>query len=152
MFFGTFEHTLDKKARISLPARFREILSGQYDGRLVVTTNMDPEVQCLTIYPVRLWKDFVGDILALSPFKPDVVRLKRLVVASACEAAMDKQGRVLIPPHLRKYADLEHEAVWAGMGGSIELWNRDLWKREHEDIRKDLRRIVEAVDAGRSEH
>lgn len=151
MFFGTFEHTLDKKGRISLPARFREILSGQYDGQLVVTTNMDPEVQCLTVYPVQLWKEFVGDILGLSPFQPDVVRLKRLVVASACEASMDKQGRVLIPTHLRKYGELEHDAVWAGMGGSIELWNRDLWKREHEEIRKDLRKIVEAVDEGRKE-
>lgn len=151
MFFGTFEHTLDKKGRISLPARFREILSAQYEGRLVVTTNMDPDVQCLAVYPVHLWKDFVGDILGLSPFKPDVVRLKRLVVASACEVSMDRQGRVLVPPHLRRYAGLDHEAVWAGMGGSVELWDRELWNKEHTDIRNDLRRIVESVDAGRSE-
>ena len=145
MFFGTYEHTLDQKGRISLPARFREILSAQHDGKLVVTTNMDPDVQCLAVYPMPLWREFTNHLLGLSPFNPDVVRLKRLVIASASEASLDKQGRILVPTHLRRYAGLEHEAVWAGMGNNIELWDRELWTAEHTAVRKDLRRITQVV-------
>lgn len=147
MFFGTYEHTMDKKGRISLPARFREILSTQHDGKLVVTTNMDPEVQCLAVYPTCLWQEFTGHLLGLSPFNPDVVRLKRLVIASASDVTPDRQGRILVPPHLRRYAALQHEAIWAGMGNNIELWDRQLWMQEHNAVRKDLHRISQAVSA-----
>ena len=145
MFIGTYEHTIDAKGRVSLPARFRELLTAQQDSRLVLTTNMDPAVQCLALYPIIWWQEFTSQILSLSPFHPDVIRFKRVVIARAAEVQLDRQGRVLVPQFLRKHAGLERQVLWAGAANCIELWDVKLWDQEHEALRKDLPRIIDTL-------
>ena len=125
MFRGHFMHSVDAKGRISLPARFRELMSGSGDARTVLApAPFDP---CLHLYPLRAWEAFEAKVTELPSLGRHAVRFRRLYVSAAVECELDKSGRVLVPPHLRERAGLEQEAVWAGMGRTLELWSRANW-------------------------
>jgi MraZ protein len=136
MFTGRFEHTIDSKGRVSLPSRFREILSTSYaDDRLIITSFTDP---CLIAYPVAEWRTFEEKVRSLPRFDPRVMQVKRVLVSGATECPIDKNGRVLIPPVLRQFAGLEREVVWAGMVDTIEIWSKDNWERMFASARGDI--------------
>ena len=146
MFLGSYEHALDGKGRVSLPARFREVLSTQGDSRLVLTTNVDPGTQCLVAYPIQEWQAFQERISGLPQFDEAVIRLKRLHVAGATECCPDRQGRILLPPMLREYAGLgEGAVVFAGLGSNIEIWDRQRWDDEREQAKQSLPAISDAL-------
>jgi MraZ protein len=143
MFIGTYEHALDQKGRVSMPGRFREVLGAEQ--RLVLATNLDPGVQCLVAYPVAEWHAFVDRLGAEAELDPQAIRLNRLLMASAVEVAIDKQGRVLIPPTLREYAGLTRDVLWAGVGRKCEVWDKARFAAEHERARADLPELTRAV-------
>lgn len=145
MFLGAFEHSLDTKGRVSLPVRFREVLLAQSDARLILTTNVDPGVSCLVAYPIQEWQGFQQKIAGLPQFDENVIRLRRLHIAGACEAVVDRQGRMLIPPMLRQYAGLKDAIVFAGLGNSIELWDREQWEAERRRAKESLPQINDAL-------
>lgn len=145
MFLGSYEHLMDDKGRVSLPARFREALSTSGDARLVVTTNVDPGGQCLVAYPIKEWQAFQERIAALPQFDEAVIRLKRLHVAGATECAPDRQGRILIPPILRDYAGLKSQILFAGLGSSLEIWDRARWDEERARAKENLAEINQAI-------
>jgi MraZ protein len=127
MFLGEFVHTLDEKGRLTIPAKFRDDLA---DG-LVVTRGIDP---CLAIYPLEEWK-VLADKVSKLPMTDRLARaFRRLVFANASDATLDKQGRVLIPPRLREYADLNGEAIVSGLNTYVEVWNPDAWGEERERV------------------
>ena len=132
MFRGVFEHPIDGKGRTTFPAKLRETLVGAYDERLVITTALDP---CLHAYPVREWEQLEAALGKRNPMEPGVKTLMRLYVASAQECAIDKMGRVLIPPALREHAQLGSMLVWAGMVKVIELWSKAGWKTAQDEAR-----------------
>lgn len=139
MFRGRYEHAIDAKGRTSVPSRFREVLSAQGECRLVVTTGLDP---CLVAYPMSEWLSFEDRLAALPQFDPDVVTLKRIYVSGAIECELDKVGRLLIPSSLRKHAGLAREALWAGMGTHIELWDKDRFKELRKQVLSDEARRI----------
>ena len=150
MFRGVYEHQVDSKGRTSFPAKLRETLVGQYDDRLILTTSLD---QCLHCYPVREWEALEAALGKRNPMEPGVKSLLRLYVASAQEVAVDKLGRVLIPPSLRTYAHLEKDVVWAGMVKVIELWSKDGWLAAQEEARTsadsaDVMRVLTELRQG----
>jgi len=145
MFLGSYEHVIDGKGRISIPARFREVLSTQGDSRLVVTTNVDPAGQCLVVYPIHEWQSFQQRIADLPQFDASVIRLKRLHVAGATECSMDRQGRILIPPVLRDYAGLKSHVLFAGLGSNVEIWDKERWQDERERAKQSLPEINDAI-------
>ncbi len=126
MFRGQFVHSVDAKGRISLPARFRDVLLADDDARFVLTPALfDP---CLHLYPMRAWEEFEQKVSELPSLDPNAVRFRRMYVSAAVECELDKAGRVLVPPHLRERAQLDKsEALWAGMGRILELWSRARW-------------------------
>lgn len=122
MFRGQFQHSVDAKGRISLPARFRELLTANGGPSFVLTpAPFDP---CLHLYPMRAWEEFEQKVSELPSMDPQVVRFRRLYVSAAVECELDRAGRVLVPPALRERAHLEREAIWAGMGRILELWSK----------------------------
>lgn len=122
MFRGQFSHSVDAKGRISLPSRFRDLLTQEGGPRFVLTPALfDP---CLHLYPMRAWEEFEQRVAALPSLDPNAVRFRRLYVSAAVECELDRAGRVLVPPGLRERAHLEREAVWAGMGRILELWSK----------------------------
>src|SRR5215467_11028581 len=98
MFRGHFEHTVDDKGRVAIPARFREALSGLQEERLVITKS--PPIKgrpCLDVYPLGTWRKVEESILAKPRLDPNVVRFKNYYVSGAHDVGLDTQGRVLIP-------------------------------------------------------
>jgi MraZ protein len=121
MFFGEYEHTIDDKNRVTLPARFRDALA---DG-LVLTRSLD---ECLDVYSRADWDALVVSRLAdLDPFSREARELKRFFFAAAADAELDKQGRVIVPPALAKRARLGREVIVAGVHDHLEIWDRAAW-------------------------
>jgi MraZ protein len=131
VFRGTYEHAIDGKGRTSFPSKFREVLAGQGDSRLVLTIGLD---LCVLAYPLRAWSAFEEKLMALSQFDEAVNDVRRIYVHNAVDCDVDSVGRILIPPSLREHADLKRDAVWAGSGNLVELWA----KEHHVTIRKDI--------------
>lgn len=126
MFRGQFQHSIDAKGRIALPARFRESITASGDSRCVLTAALfDP---CLHLYPMKAWEEVEEKIAALPSMDPNVVRFRRLYVSAACECEADKNGRLLIPAQLREKTHLKKDALWAGMGRHLELWATTEWE------------------------
>lgn len=141
MFRGRFEHNIDTKGRTSLPAKFREILAGIQDERLIVT-NFD---HCLWAYPVVEWQAIEEKVAHLPQFKPEVKALQRVFISAATECNVDKQGRIMISPTLREYAGLEKEIVIVGMTKRIEIWDKSRWWKEFELEQKNILENGEAL-------
>lgn len=124
MFIGRFEHTIDDKGRINIPARFRDIFIESSQGKLVLTC-FD---SCIEAYPLGEWRQLEDKLKSLSLFQKDVRTFSRLVYSSAAECTLDSQGRILIPAHLREMAQLKRDVVLAGISNRLEIWSRERWE------------------------
>jgi len=125
-FFGQFQHTLDEKGRLILPAEFRPGLeAGAYIGRF-------PD-HCLAIYPPEEFDTVTEDItLSAKQGGADAVAASRFFYAGAGRLSPDKQGRIPIAPHLRQWAQLDRDVIVTGQQKRIELWSPELWRAEEE--------------------
>jgi len=120
MFLGRHAHNLDEKGRLAIPSRFRELLS---DG-LVLTRGID---QCIAAYPRSAWDRLAEQVNALSMADRDARQFRRMVFAEAADVVLDRQGRIMVPPELRRYAGIERETVIVGVHTSIEIWSPARW-------------------------
>ena len=123
MFLGQYTYILDDKGRLTIPARFREELSGS----IVITRGLDP---CLTIYPMDVWDEIALKVNALPITDPRGRALRRVFYADAISAELDRQGRILIPDRLREIAGLglTTEAVIVGLDRFLEIWTPERWE------------------------
>jgi MraZ protein len=110
--------TLDGKGRITVPARWRDVLMSAVQGQMMVSKS---HVRCLSLFPRPVWDQFETRLNAL-PASAD--GLRRLYIGSATEAAIDGASRLLLPPELRAWAGLEREVVFMGLGNRFELWDK----------------------------
>ncbi|MHB8764690.1 MAG: division/cell wall cluster transcriptional repressor MraZ [Deferrisomatales bacterium] len=121
MFRGCFEHTVDDKGRLSIPAKFREALESSFVPPLIITRHKD----CLVAYSSDEWRALETRMSEFPSFDPKVQAFRRLFYAPAQECPLDKAGRILLPPTLRTFAALEREVVLAGMGKTFEIWSKE---------------------------
>lgn len=126
---------MDAKGRLAMPARQREPLLSQCAGRIVVT--IDTQTTCLAIYPLPEWERIERDIQNLPALKPAVKRFQRLMLGYATDLELDANGRMLLPPALREYAQLDKKLVLVGQGNKLELWSEELWLAEREQALRD---------------
>ena len=136
---------MDDKGRVSLPARFREMLSTVGDCRLVLTTNLDTEGRCLVAYPIPEWQAFQDRVAAMPQFDRAVILLKRLHFAGAQEVTADRQGRILIPQVLRDNAGLQGSVLFAGIGDKIEIWDSQAFEQQRTQATESLDLINETL-------
>ena len=142
MFLGQFNHTIDSKGRISIPVRFREILSDQYEEILIVTTDMD---QCLVAYPVQEWHHIEEKAKKLPMMQREVKDWLRVFYSRAMECTLDRQGRVLVTPALREHARLNRQIVLLGMVNKIEIWDQKHWREKEIQVSKNSEKISEVL-------
>jgi len=135
LFRGVQHINMDAKGRLAMPARQREPLLSQCEGRIVVT--IDTQTTCLAIYPLPEWERIERDIQNLPALKPAVKRFQRLMLGYATDLELDANGRMLLPPALRDYARLDKKLVLVGQGNKLELWSEELWLAEREQALKD---------------
>ena len=127
MLLGEYEHSVDVKGRVAVPAKFRP----QLETGLVVTRGFE---HCLFVYPMEEWQALSQRVSALSVGQPEARQLRRLLFASAFDTELDKQGRILLPAPLREYAGIDEAAVVAGMNTYFEIWSKDAWANEQADL------------------
>ena len=120
MFLGRYAHNLDAKGRLAIPARYREALA---EG-VVLTRGID---RCLALYPMEAWRPLAEKVAALPLTDADARNFRRLVFAEAADLTLDAQGRILVPPDLRRYAGIEREALVVGVDTSLEIWSPERW-------------------------
>lgn len=147
MFRGQYEHTMDAKGRISLPARYREVLgdldaTGEAADRVILTRTFQ---KCLVLYPLDKWLNFEEKVRALPQFDPSVQQLKRVYIAGATECQLDSHGRLLIPQKMREFAQFERECVWVGQLDTVELWSQHRWDAAMDDALQDPKGLAEAM-------
>lgn len=135
MFLGEFEHTIDDKGRVAIPAKFREVLG----ERFVVTKGFDA---CLQAFPMSYWEQLSAKVDRLPVSSTDARNLRRLIFSPAQDVDIDRQGRVLIPQPLRIYAALAEEVVISGMGNYFELWSAARWRETQEFIGSNAAEIA----------
>ena len=140
MFRGQFAHNLDARGRVSLPARFRDVLQSDGDARYILTP--DPRYRCLHLYPFRSWLDYERKISELPSHHEGIVRFRRLYVSVAQEGELDKVGRIRLPPEFRERIAVERDVVFAGMGKIVEVWAKRLWDEELAESEKEAPQIL----------
>lgn len=121
MFWGEYSHQLDKKGRLIIPARYRNLLN----EKAILTRGMDEN---LVIYPSSTWETVIEQLNQMPITNPSARALRRLLFSGAVQLEMDKQGRVNIPIYLREYASLQEEVFLVGMETFIEIWEPSRWR------------------------
>src|SRR5690625_7324618 len=114
---------MDPKGRMAIPTRIRDALLSSCAGRLVLTAH--PEERCLLVYPEPRWQEVLPSIQALPTMQKAARRVQRLLIGYACPLELDGNGRVLVPPTLRSYAELDNKLMLVGLGDKLVLWNED---------------------------
>jgi MraZ protein len=121
MFRGRFQHTIDPKGRLSVPARFRQALT-RYEGNDLVVV---PDGECLEVYPLPEWERMEAKLREQSRFNSEVRDISRLYVSRAKDVTLDAAGRILLAPDTRKEAGLEKNVTLVGGGlDKFEVWDR----------------------------
>ncbi len=138
MFRGSFEHTIDEKGRVSIPSKFREILKGLNDDRLVATKFILNAHRCLDVYPQASWDRFEEELRGKPSFDATFLKLETFYVSNAQDCIVDKQGRILLPPVLRDYAGLKKDVVFAGVRDKFRIWDKEAWQKINEEAERDL--------------
>ncbi|HAU32723.1 MAG TPA: cell division/cell wall cluster transcriptional repressor MraZ [Desulfotomaculum sp.] len=138
MFMGEYQHTIDDKGRLFIPARFRDSLGIKF----VLTKGLD---SCLFAYPPQEWT-ILEEKMRLMPFtSADVRAFVRFFFGGACECLVDRQGRILVPNNLRKHAALEKEAVIIGVSSRVEIWSRENWEKYNSGSADLVEQIAEKI-------
>jgi MraZ protein len=139
MLVGEFDHTIDEKSRLTLPAKFRQAFA----GGLVVTRGMDG---CLYVFPRDEWEASVEARLAgLDPLSKEGRLMQRYFYSGAAEAEPDKQGRVMVPSALAEHAGLGREVVIAGVRDHLEIWDRTKWREHVREIEGSAEHVAERL-------
>jgi len=129
VFTGRFDHSIDEKGRVSIPARFREVLQRENHDRLYITKFPHDGEWCLALYPPSQW-DALNALLRTKPrFEANVRAFETVVIASAHEVPVDRQGRILIPTNLRKEAHLDREVTFSARQDHFQLWDKQILAR-----------------------
>lgn len=133
MFRGAHAINLDDKGCLAIPTKFRALLQADCEGQLVCTIDLkDP---CLLLYPLSEWQEVEQKLSQLSNMVEAERRVKRILLGSAMECQLDKNGRILLSSPLRAHAGLNKKLMLVGQLNKFELWDEDTW---NEKLQQDI--------------
>ncbi|PIU99157.1 cell division/cell wall cluster transcriptional repressor MraZ [Candidatus Wolfebacteria bacterium CG03_land_8_20_14_0_80_36_15] len=138
MFIGEYQHNLDVKGRVAIPAKFRAKLT----ENAIITRGLD---RCLFVFTQKEWEVLAQKLISLPLAQANSRAFVRLMLAGATDVEFDSQGRILIPDYLRKYADLKKQIVIAGLYNRIEIWDAETWKEYKQKTESASDEIAEKL-------
>lgn len=138
MFMGEYQHTLDTKGRLIVPAKFREDLG----TGAVLTRGLD---HCLFLFPMDEWRVLEEKLKTLPLTKAGARQFVRFLFSGATECELDKQGRLIVPQNLRDYAKIQKDAVVIGVSNRIEIWSKETWEAYVEEAEESYEAIAESI-------
>jgi MraZ protein len=137
MLNGAYDHTLDDKGRVSLPAKHR----GEMGDNLILLLGLDGQIN---VYPFLVWQKVADNIAAQNQALKSVRDLMR-ILHTATDCQVDRQGRVLIPPPLRTRAQLDTDVVILGVSDHLEIWSRERWEQMWDRLDSEGSEIAEKL-------
>lgn len=144
MFRGHTYRSLDTKGRLMLPPEFRTQVLQQDSGAGLMLTNFDG---CILGYPLLEWQEIEQSFNTINIFDSRVRALQRFFISGAVEVNLDKQGRILVPPHLRNYARLDKDVVLAGVGRKFEIWDQGLFEEKRKQMEQGFDQVMDELSA-----
>lgn len=142
MFYGEYQHSIDRKGRLILPAKFREVAKANFIEKFYVTRGLD---KCLFMFSEEEWRSQENKLKGLSFTKQQARTFNRLYFSGASEVAPDRQGRIIIPQYLKDFAGIKREVVIVGISNRVEVWAKAGWESFYasssatfEDIAQNL--------------
>ena len=138
MFIGEYTATIDDKARVNIPAKFRPNLK----NKVVVTRGLD---NSLVLYTLDEWKKLAEKLASLPISTANTRAFSRLMLAGAMDCDIDKQGRIILPGYLKEYAKISKKIVFAGLYSRIEIWSEELWNKYKTQTERDSNEIAEQL-------
>lgn len=139
MLIGEYEHSLDAKGRVIMPAKLREDMGEKF----ILTKGLDG---CLFGFSQAEWANFEEKLKTLPLTNKNARNFVRFFLSGATECEMDKQGRFLVVSNLREYAEMDKEIVVIGVGNRIEMWNKEKWSKHNSDENISADEIAEKMD------
>ena len=135
MLIGQYEHTIDNKKRLALPAKFR----GELGDKIIITRGIE---NCLVVYTEKEWQIMSGKLSSLPISQIEARSFARIILAGAMEVSLDKLGRILIPDYLKDYAGLKKNVVICGLSTRLEVWDETKWETYKKKAEKDVDELV----------
>jgi len=142
MFYGEYFHSIDRKGRLILPAKFRETAKSQFIEKFFVTRGLD---KCLFMLSEEEWRSQENKLKAMPFTKQQSRTFNRLYFSGAVEVVFDSQGRILLPQNLKEYADIKKDVVIVGVSSRIEIWAKDKWHEFYGNSRQSFEEIAEKL-------
>lgn len=139
MLIGEYQHTIDTKRRLAVPAKFRKDLG----ERAIITKGLE---NCLVIYTLDEWGRYTQKLANMPTNQADARNYARLQLAGACDVELDKLGRVLIPDYLKEYASLKKNVTLLGLSTKIEVWDAEKWQEHRKKTETSAGDIAERLN------
>lgn len=142
MFYGEYSHSIDRKGRLILPAKFRETAKTHFIEKFFVTRGLD---SCLFMFSEEEWKAQENKFKAVSFTKQQSRTFNRLYFSGAVEVDFDSQGRLLLPQYLKDFAQIKKDVIIVGVSSRIEIWAKDKWEEFYGNSRQSFEEIAEKL-------
>ena len=142
MFYGEYLHSIDRKGRLILPAKFREVAKANFIEKFYVTRGLD---KCLFMFSEEEWRSQEAKFKSISFTKQEARTFNRIYFSGAGEVIPDRQGRILLPQYLKDFADIKRDVVIVGVSNRIEIWAKDKWQEFYGNSRQSFETIAEKL-------
>jgi MraZ protein len=145
MFYGEYFHSIDRKGRLILPAKFRETAKAYFIEKFFVTRGLDG---CLFMFAEEEWRTQENKFKSVSFVKAESRKFNRLYFSGAIDVTFDAQGRILLPQYLKDFAQLKKEVAVIGVANRIEIWSKDRWSEFYGNSKQSFEEIAERLIDG----
>jgi MraZ protein len=142
MFYGEYEHSIDRKGRLILPSRFREVSKANFIEKFFVTRGLD---KCLFMFGEEEWKVQEQKFKSMPFTKQEIRKFNRIYFSGALDVIPDRQGRFIIPQFLKDYADIKRDVVIIGVSNRIEIWSKIVWQQFYSSSKDSFEEIAEKL-------
>src|SRR4030042_6125560 len=139
MFYGEYSHSIDRKGRLILPAKFREVAKGNFIEKFFVTRGLD---KCLFMFSEEEWRAQEAKFKAISFTKQQARTFNRLYFSGAVEVIPDRQGRILLPQYLKDFAEIKRDVIVVGVSNRVEIWAKNNWEEFYGNSRQSFEEIA----------
>ena len=140
MFYGEYQHTIDRKARLILPSKFREVGKEYGIERFFMTRGLD---KCIFMFSDQEWRAQEQKFKNMPFTKQETRSFNRIFFSGAVDILPDKQGRFIIPQYLKDYANIKRDTTIIGIANRIEIWDRGLWEHYYANSSGSFEQIAE---------
>ena len=142
MFYGEYEHTIDRKGRLIVPSKFRDALKAQQVNTLFLTRGLDG---CLFLFSEPEWRMAENRFKQIPFTKGEGRKFNRLFFSGAMEVELDALGRVLVPKLLKDFAHIQEDVIIVGVSTRIEIWAKEKWREFMDSSQQNFEEMAERV-------